>query len=64
MIDSLRKLKKNDLSQYSEFWNEFGLVLKEGPAEEPSSKDDIAELFIFSSTVNENNKIKLRRFAL
>ena len=57
MIDSLRKLKKDDLSQYSEFWNEFGLVLKEGPAEEPSTKDDIAELFIFSSTVNENNQI-------
>lgn len=57
VIDSLKKLKKDDLSQYSEFWNEFGLVLKEGPAEEPSSKDDIAELFIFSSTVNENNQI-------
>ena len=57
VIDSLRKLKKDDLDKYSEFWNEFGLVLIEGPAEEPSYKDDIAELFIFSSSVNENIQI-------
>ncbi len=57
VINSLRKLKKDDRNQFTEFWSEFGLVLKEGPAEEPSNKDDIAELFIFSSTVNENSQI-------
>jgi molecular chaperone HtpG len=33
-IDALKKLKDTDINTYKEFWKEYGLVLKEGPAED------------------------------
>ena len=39
------------------FWKEYGLVLKEGPAEDFENKDTIASLMLFSSTYNPDNAI-------
>ena len=50
MLDSLKALKKDSFDSYKEFWNEYGLVLKEGPAEDRENKDLIASLLLFSST--------------
>ena len=50
MLDSLKALKKDSFDRYKEFWNEYGLVLKEGPAEDRENKDLIAGLLLFSST--------------
>jgi molecular chaperone HtpG len=50
MLDSLKALKKDSFDRYKEFWNEYGLVLKEGPAEDRENKDLIASLLLFSST--------------
>ncbi len=61
-IDSMRKasvkrvlgllvdLAKNKTDKYQEFWNEFGKVIKEGPAEDFANKEQIAGLLRFSST--------------
>ena len=57
MLDSLKALKNDSFDKYEEFWNEYGLVLKEGPAEDFENKDTIASLMLFSSTYNPDNAI-------
>lgn len=50
VLDMLSKMRKNEPEAYAEFWKEFGQVLKEGPAEDFSNKEKIAELLMFSTT--------------
>lgn len=52
VIDALRKMQQDDRESYLGFWKEFGLVLKEGPAESFEDKDKIAELFMFHTSNN------------
>ena len=49
-LDSLKKLKEKSFDKYKEFWNEYGLVLKEGPAEDIENKELIASLMLFNSS--------------
>jgi molecular chaperone HtpG len=49
-LDMLAKMAKKDSEQYQTFWDEFGQVLKEGPAEDFANKEKIAKLFRFAST--------------
>ena len=46
MLDKLA----DDKEKYQSFWNEFGQVLKEGPAEDFSNKEKVAKLLRFAST--------------
>lgn len=48
-LDMLKKLAK-DKEGYQTFWNTFGSVLKEGPAEDYANRDKISELLRFSTT--------------
>lgn len=48
-LDMLKKLAK-DKDAYQTFWNAFGSVLKEGPAEDFANRDKISELLRFSTT--------------
>lgn len=50
VLDMLEKLAKNQPEQYSQFWKNFGQVLKEGPAEDFANKEKIAGLLRFAST--------------
>ena len=50
VLQMLEKMAKNDAEKYQSFWNEFGNVLKEGPAEDFSNREKIAGLLRFSST--------------
>lgn len=52
VIDTLRKMQQDDREGYLGFWKEFGLVLKEGPAESFEDKDKIAELFMFHTSTD------------
>ena len=49
-LDSLKKLKEKSFDKYKEFWNEYGLVLKEGPAEDIENRELIASLILFNSS--------------
>ncbi len=49
-LDMLKKLAKSDPEKYQTMWNEFGQVLKEGPAEDFANKDAVAKLLRFNST--------------
>lgn len=55
ILDTLTKLAKNDAEQYQTFWNEFGDVIKEGPAEDFANKEKIAKLFRFSTTQSDGD---------
>ncbi|MCG8519482.1 molecular chaperone HtpG [Marinobacter xestospongiae] len=50
VLDMLGKLAKKDVDSYQKFWDEFGQVLKEGPAEDFSNREKIAGLLRFAST--------------
>ncbi|KKO47394.1 heat shock protein 90 [Arsukibacterium ikkense] len=52
-LKMLEKLAK-DPEQYQLFWDEFGQVLKEGPAEDMVNKEQIAGLLRFASTHNDD----------
>ncbi|MFT5593696.1 MAG: molecular chaperone HtpG [Oceanicoccus sp.] len=56
ILDMLKKLAKKDPEQYQTFWDGFGQVLKEGPADDFANKEKIAELFRFMSTKGEDDK--------
>lgn len=55
VLKMLEKLGNKDAEQYQLFWNEFGQVLKEGPAEDSANKDAIAKLMRFASTHEDNS---------
>ncbi|QZN97958.1 molecular chaperone HtpG [Symbiopectobacterium purcellii] len=50
VLQMLEKLAKDDAEKYQTFWLQFGLVLKEGPAEDGGNREAIAKLLRFAST--------------
>ena len=57
VLKMLDKMGNKDKENYQLFWNEFGEVLKEGPAEDMGNKEAIAKLLRFAST-NEDSAIQ------
>ncbi|MDU6258199.1 MAG: molecular chaperone HtpG [Haemophilus parainfluenzae] len=55
-LQMLEKLAKDDAQKYLQFWKEFGLVLKEGPAEDFANKETVAKLLRFASTHNDSSE--------
>ena len=55
-LSMLTKFAKKNEEEYNAFWKEFGQVLKEGPAEDPTNKEKIAKLFRFSSTETDSSE--------
>jgi molecular chaperone HtpG len=53
-LKMLEKLSK-DSDKYQAFWDEFGQVLKEGPAEDMANKEQIAALLRFASTHTDDS---------
>ncbi|MBV2089598.1 MAG: molecular chaperone HtpG [Candidatus Thiodiazotropha sp. (ex Ctena orbiculata)] len=56
VLGALEKLAENDKQKYQEFWDQFGKVLKEGPAEDFANKEKISALLRFASTHNEQDE--------
>ncbi|MBG6241055.1 MAG: molecular chaperone HtpG [Candidatus Symbiopectobacterium sp. Dall1.0] len=55
VLQMLEKLAKDDAEKYQTFWLQFGLVLKEGPAEDGGNRDSIAKLLRFASTHGDSS---------
>ncbi len=55
-LQMLEKLAKDDAEKYQQFWKEFGLVLKEGPAEDSANQQAIAKLLRFATTQSEGSE--------
>ena len=56
VLGLLEKLAKDDEEKYLTFWDEFGRVLKEGPAEDFANREKIGGLLRFASTKSESDK--------
>ena len=55
VLQMLEKLAKDDAEKYRPFWQQFGLVLKEGPAEDFANQEAIAKLLRFASTYTDSS---------
>ncbi|MGG2143023.1 molecular chaperone HtpG [Symbiopectobacterium sp. RP] len=55
VLQMLEKLAKDDAEKYQTFWLQFGLVLKEGPAEDGGNREAIAKLLRFASTHGDSS---------
>jgi len=53
ILSSLEKLAKKDDEKYQTFWDQFGKVLKEGPAEDANNKEKLAGLMRFNTSKSE-----------
>ncbi|ELL9328740.1 molecular chaperone HtpG [Vibrio fluvialis] len=53
VLTTLDRMASNDEEKYLSFWKEFGLVLKEGPAEDFANREKVAGLLRFASTHND-----------
>lgn len=55
VLQMLEKLAKDNTESYQKFWQQFGLVLKEGPAEDNGNQEAIAKLLRFASTHSDSS---------
>jgi len=53
VLKELEKMAKNKPEQYAQFWQEFGMVMKEGVVEDFANKDKIASLLRFATTKSD-----------
>jgi transcriptional regulator of acetoin/glycerol metabolism len=56
VLSLLEKMSQNDNENYQKFWDEFGLVMKEGPVEDFSNKEAVAKLLRFATTHTDSEK--------
>jgi molecular chaperone HtpG len=56
VLGLLEGMARNDAEKYQKFWDEFGNVIKEGPAEDQANKERIAKLLRFASTQGDGEK--------
>ena len=56
ILTMLKTMSTEDKEHYQQFWDEFGLVLKEGPIEDVANKEAIAKLLRFATTATESEK--------
>ena len=55
ILTALEDMAKKKPDDFKKFWSEFGLVLKEGPAEDFANREKIAGLLRFASTFDESD---------
>ncbi len=56
VLDMRGKLASDDAEKYQNFWDEFGRVIKEGPAEDTANGEKIAGLLRFATTHTNHEK--------
>jgi len=64
VLDMLSKMASKNADDYARFWDTFGVVLKEGPAEDYANREKIAELLRFASTRDDaaSQRISLKDY--
>ncbi|STY62052.1 molecular chaperone HtpG [Mannheimia haemolytica] len=55
-LQLLEKLAKDDAEKYAQFWQAFGVVLKEGVGEDFANKQQVAGLLRFASTQRDDSE--------
>ena len=55
-LDLLGRMAKDEPEKYATIWREFGVVMKEGLAEDGANRDKLLPLLRFASTASEDDK--------
>jgi len=64
VLDMLSKMASKQPGDYIRFWDTFGAVLKEGPAEDFTNREKIADLLRFATTRDDESaqRISLKQY--
>ena len=62
VLSSLQTMSEKEPEKYQSFWNEFGKVLKEGPAEDFANKESIAKLLRFASSNTDEQSVSFENY--
>ena len=64
VLDMLSKMASKQPDDYIRFWDTFGAVLKEGPAEDFTNREKIADLLRFATTRDDESaqRISLKQY--
>ena len=62
VLSSLQTMSEKEPEKYQSFWNEFGKVLKEGPAEDFVNKESIAKLLRFASSTTDEQSVSFESY--
>ena len=64
VLDTLSKMANKQPDDYIRFWDTFGAVLKEGPAEDFTNREKIADLLRFATTRDDEavQRISLKQY--
>ena len=64
VLDMLSKMASKQSDDYIRFWDTFGAVLKEGPAEDFTNREKIADLLRFATTRDDESaqRISLKQY--
>jgi molecular chaperone HtpG len=62
VLDSLEEMQKNESDKYSEFWKQFGRVVKEGPSIDFDNKDKVIALCLFESSADAEKLTTLKQY--
>jgi len=64
ILSLLKNMANKEQDKYAEFWSIFGKVLKEGVIDAPEHKENLSNLFRFSSTHedSEDQKVSLKDY--
>ena len=62
VLSSIQTMSEKEPEKYQSFWNEFGKVLKEGPAEDFANKESIAKLLRFSSSNTDEQSVSFENY--
>ncbi|MFZ5950587.1 MAG: molecular chaperone HtpG [Candidatus Rifleibacteriota bacterium] len=63
VLDSLKKLLKEDREKYIAFWKNFGPVIKEGLFKEPAYSDKLFDCCLFQSTASPSEWFTIGEYA-
>ena len=64
VLDMLSKMASKQPDDYTRFWDTFGAVLKEGPAEDFTNREKIADLLRFATTRDDeaSQRVSLKQY--
>jgi molecular chaperone HtpG len=62
VLGLLEEMADKEPEKYTQFWKEFGRVMKEGPGEDFGNREPIAKLLRFSSTQSEAQDVSLQDY--
>lgn len=62
ILSELKKVLRNDPENYRNFWNEFGVILKEGIVNDPDNRKSILDVSLFPSTASKEEPTTLEGY--